>query len=756
MALIMGTFQFIGLIVLLMVAICQIFDHVPSHNGLNFGSSVSLEHGRKMGQFHQSRQQILVRSQSLHDPLSNDKRSSPKTPNDDPMRKRRDLQWSNGRRSLQSGSGGMPPKFGQKFEARVRIRDLDSQETFQFLEEILDDSVTLRLIPTSSTEKQHTCAYSRASGLGHKISGIYCEPTVNLPNKCFELSRTTNGVTSSRQFQIIPLVDLLQSISNLGSNFSSSTFGFQEFHLWNVVLQNLQIEGIFLQTRERLVPFSIRVTKNDIVPTKNVHESPLAAFRASTGYLPSSNLEYTIDTFTVMTPEREAEIRKQAAWSPAPLGVFCPRPDIYRRLVPTIPEHFSTVIETVDKNDALISYSEQSYDFENKIVSMQFSPRPHKVQQPIFFTRLSSAYDDFGINTRAFTVIHDFNTGIQYTLNKRSGNCSTQEIPLTSPDLELSESSHIRLKHAKDLLDVDPLQFMYSGERILRGANCDVWVAEESSSLGYQTTELYFTRPDWNVFIEEINAHQELPMGIRTCYATNKTDATFNYCLMSHYIEFNPTKPSWRHFDIASCVHPKERLFLKVSLDVTYNQLIQFNLQTSKNSIQNALADLAKVSPLRIIDIHMLSSKLPDSGIDVWFVLLEKIKFPHNEHESAQMPVLTRRVQVQINMADAYRNLALALSQREVAVKLKVSNERELLAHLKRQSLKISSADSHPGAVGLGRPGSIHNFLRAHYTAGSMAGLGFSMAIFGISLGIFLGFLLWKRRIGMVPYYLQS
>lgn len=38
---------------------------------------------------------------------------------------------------------------------------------------------------------------------------------------------------------------------------------------------------------------------------------------------------------------------------------------------------------------------------------------------------------------------------------------------------------------------------------------------------------------------------------------------------------------------------------------MTYNQLIQFNLQTSKNSIQNALAELAKVSPLRIIDIHV-------------------------------------------------------------------------------------------------------------------------------------------------------
>ena len=35
---------------------------------------------------------------------------------------------------------------------------------------------------------------------------------------------------------------------------------------------------------------------------------------------------------------------------------------------------------------------------------------------------------------------------------------------MTSPDSELVEASHVRLKHAKELLDVDPTQFMYSGE----------------------------------------------------------------------------------------------------------------------------------------------------------------------------------------------------------------------------------------------------------------------------------------------------
>ena len=41
-----------------------------------------------------------------------------------------------------------------------------------------------------------------------------------------------------------------------------------------------------------------------------------------------------------------------------------------------------------------------------------------------------------------------------------------QRIPIASPDVasELSSTSHVRIKHAKELLDVDPKEFVYSGE----------------------------------------------------------------------------------------------------------------------------------------------------------------------------------------------------------------------------------------------------------------------------------------------------
>lgn len=65
---------------------------------------------------------------------------------------------------------------------------------------------------------------------------------------------------------------------------------------------------------------------------------------------------------------------------------------------------------------------------------------------------------------------------------------------------------------------------------------------------------------------------------------------------------------------------------------------------------------------------------------------------------------------------------------------------------IKRGSLETTTEALHPHM----RHRSLR-YLKAGYTAGSMAGLGFSMAILGTCMGIFVGFLLWKRHTS-VPY----
>ena len=66
-------------------------------------------------------------------------------------------------------------------------------------------------------------------------------------------------------------------------------------------------------------------------------------------------------------------------------------------------------------------------------------------------------------------------------------------------------------------------------------------------------------------------------------------------------------------------------------------------------------------------------------------------------------------------------------------------------------TIKCGSLETTSGAL---HPNMRHKslrFIQAGYTAGSMAGLGFSMAILGTCIGIFIGFLLWKHS-SAVPY----
>ena len=59
-------------------------------------------------------------------------------------------------------------------------------------------------------------------------------------------------------------------------------------------------------------------------------------------------------------------------------------------------------------------------------------------------------------------------------------------------------------------------------QREVRGIPCDVWVAEslpETDGDGYSTIELYFSRPDYHILVEEVNSLSQLPLGMKTYFA---------------------------------------------------------------------------------------------------------------------------------------------------------------------------------------------------------------------------------------------
>lgn len=102
-------------------------------------------------------------------------------------------------------------------------------------------------------------------------------------------------------------------------------------------------------------------------------------------------------------------------WTIAPEGVFCQRPDIYRKKLPELPDHFSVKIETVDEVQKAVTFSEEYYDFSEKLVAFEFAPRSH-APPAIFFSRFLI---NSGFPNDLYRIVHDFSSEVQYTLNER-------------------------------------------------------------------------------------------------------------------------------------------------------------------------------------------------------------------------------------------------------------------------------------------------------------------------------------------------
>ncbi|CAB4064887.1 unnamed protein product [Lepeophtheirus salmonis] len=574
----------------------------------------------------------------------------------------------------------VPPYFNKDYRVTMKVHNLKSPG------------------PGKETMRSKKCSYSTVTGFGHRITGISCEPSVGLPAECF----CWNDKCST---PYVSLSELLQSITALG-----------------------RIKSI-----NRIVYEKDRDDRDKIswIPWK-VHFSGVAPGTEMRAMPQSVSVNYDIHSFEFLTTSRDDGKRNiflSEEENLIPKGIFCQRPDIYRRRIPDIEDQFSVKIETIDKEGASVSYTEQNFDLRHNLVSFKFAPKSHSIFPSIFFSQ-------FAISSKlpedSFNIVHDFESGLQYTINQRTGNCSIQKIPLTSPEAELVDSTHARLKHAKEMLDSSASDYQYSGQRVIRGILCDI----------------FFSHHDWIFNIDEVNPTHEVPVGMATYYARSKNSSDFDNVLMSHYITFNPSQPSWNEFDVSACLRKFSGLYLKLTLDVSYSQLVQFSLRKAQDSIRSAIAHVAKISPLRLSDLHLSSTPGQKEGIDVWFVLLSGP--PKNLINKNLLRSNEDHVMISGDSNEAYNNLVKIIESDDVPLRLKMDQNNEMVILLRRDSLQVAPESVHPSSRGNHR----YRFYRVSYTAGSMAGLGFSMAILGICVGIFLGFLLWKRRLG-VPYQLS-
>ncbi|KAK7077070.1 hypothetical protein SK128_004230 [Halocaridina rubra] len=97
----------------------------------------------------------------------------------------------------------------------------------------------------------------------------------------------------------------------------------------------------------------------------------------------------------------------------------------------------------------------------------------------------------------------DFNSGVEYIIDKALGNCTTIPITNNSLNIVVDPNGHISIKNPLLLFGLGNTNLTYYGKKYARNLPCDVWIGHLDLELENQTYtdhfvyELYFLETSW-------------------------------------------------------------------------------------------------------------------------------------------------------------------------------------------------------------------------------------------------------------------
>jgi hypothetical protein len=173
---------------------------------------------------------------------------------------------------------------------------------------------------------------------------------------------------------------------------------------------------------------------------------------------------------------------------------------------------------------------------------------------------------------------------------------------------------------------------------------------------------------------------------MKTYQAESRTSSYFKSETVSHYFQFSTASPCLIDFDIFNCLSSQDRLSLKLTFQASYGKLVQFGLPAIQDSIRAAIANIAGVSPLRVID-KFLSSSLQSAGVDVWFVLLQRPEVSDSE---------STNLELEPNQPNAFQNLVESFDTHQPQIRLEIGEQKSLMVSGLGGSLDIVREAIHP------------------------------------------------------------
>jgi len=294
-----------------------------------------------------------------------------------------------------------------------------------------------------------------------------------------------------------------------------------------------------------------------------------------------------------------------------PRGISCPGRKNTRPL-PILPNQFSFTLEQVDQGLNLVSFVKESYDYNERFFQYEYRASGNKLQY-------------FG--DRMLREVHDFNTGVAYITDIQRGNCSVMPIDTNTLDDVNVDQTHVQMRTAVQFLYLDGVKPTYEGIKVIRGMDCDVWVANRADfpkgsgrNVTWEFAFLAKTIPgptQWKS-IEGLQATEKGGMPIQLTLTQDKITTYYNL------YNFQSKAPNVLDYSVKTCYWNRDRRIFTFSVDGQYMKQILSDVKAFKRGVLTSVANTAKISKLRIGDVKVMFY----NNIKVRVVILDKAPIP--------------------------------------------------------------------------------------------------------------------------------
>ncbi|CAF0782421.1 unnamed protein product [Brachionus calyciflorus] len=263
-----------------------------------------------------------------------------------------------------------------------------------------------------------------------------------------------------------------------------------------------------------------------------------------------------------------------------PSGVYCPG-RINLKSLPTMPKSFTfsnqlseTIVEVLDKAGK-IDYLREDYDYNYKLFRF-----------------------DYDKANQAFSEIHDFTTGLNYIINRKTGECKIDILKAGQVDSQLN-GTNVEIRDPSAFFDFDGADFQYVGERRQDGINTDVWIGRKTINGLESILEWYFMAESWNK-TDLSQKYVPTPIKFITYTTAKLQNATGVLKVTNNIFNFRETELNLFEYDIRSCVTDLEKQSFLFSVSVGYTDVIRSNLRRFQEAVVLAIQKIARVVLLRI------------------------------------------------------------------------------------------------------------------------------------------------------------